>query len=446
MNNKQKLVAVSNKHKKVSVNVKHQISQYVIEKHPQFVKFLEHYYEWMEQEDAPLGDAYRILDYFDIDKTKDEFLPVFIDEFMPNFPNNIKTDIRLLLKNITDFYEAKGTENSFKFLFRVLFNEEIEILYPALTILKASDGVWKQYSSIKVINVDNLDLIVGRKIFNKISGANAVVERIEIVDNDVRKLTLKKVNGKFIPNDLIETRDSYEKISTNVSGQVISVDIINSGNGYFIDDKIYYNDLIFNITEINNIGSILKVSIINSGIGLSNNITINNVNGKGAVLTLVVNGMYGEDGNFIGETGKLSSICKLQDGRTIQDFSYIIKSTLPVKDYYNYIMQTVHPAGVLFSGIYDLVEDVQSIDITTSDIIYDINIFGQYITFNDLQRQLPNQTLSYYLDQLLNNYIYDISIDTFEDEVSQYPELVVTFAGLEDGRTLITEDGVDIIY
>jgi hypothetical protein len=45
---------------------------------------------------------------------------------------------------------SKGIDESFKLLFRLLFNEEVDISFPKNNILRASDGKWTIDNSLKI--------------------------------------------------------------------------------------------------------------------------------------------------------------------------------------------------------------------------------------------------------------------------------------------------------
>src|ERR1035437_5484482 len=123
---------------------------FIRENYPMFEAFLAAYYEWMELPKQPNDILQRLPEYRDIDRTITEFIDYFRDEVMVNIPTDILADKRLLVKRINDFYLNKGNENSYKFLFRVLYGEDIEIYYPKLDILRVSDGKWNQTTSIKI--------------------------------------------------------------------------------------------------------------------------------------------------------------------------------------------------------------------------------------------------------------------------------------------------------
>ena len=81
-------------------------------------------------EGGALFAANNLLDYADVDKTTGDFLEYFRKDFMPSIDAKIIADKRLLAKHINDIYLSKGSMASYDFLFRVLYNEDIEISYP----------------------------------------------------------------------------------------------------------------------------------------------------------------------------------------------------------------------------------------------------------------------------------------------------------------------------
>ena len=50
---------------------------------------------------------------------------------MPEIPNDALADKRLLAKRIKDLYTTKGTIDSYKLLFKILYDEDVEINFPA---------------------------------------------------------------------------------------------------------------------------------------------------------------------------------------------------------------------------------------------------------------------------------------------------------------------------
>ena len=110
--------------KKTSVLVNEQLPDFVRDEGPRLQRFIEAYYEFMEQNGGMIDGAKNILAYQDIDTTTNAFLQYFREEIYKNVPDDALVDKKLLAKHIREMYNAKGSEKSYKFLFRILFNED----------------------------------------------------------------------------------------------------------------------------------------------------------------------------------------------------------------------------------------------------------------------------------------------------------------------------------
>lgn len=188
-----------------------QLPEFIREEYPTFVKFLETYYEYLELEKNPQDILQNLRQYTDIDETLDEFVSVFQKQYLNSLPDNIVADKRLLAKHIQDLYKIKGTEKSYQLLFRVLFNEDVELYYPKINILKTSDGKWVQDRSLQVKPVTGNALgLVG----------SAITAR-----NDTGTISTLVTDVKAISSGLFEVF-----ISNNYRGTFKVGDKIVSGN------------------------------------------------------------------------------------------------------------------------------------------------------------------------------------------------------------------------
>jgi len=86
----------------------------------------------------------------DVDSSLDQFEDSFINSFLESVPKDTQVDKDFLIKNILPLYLSKGIDESFKLLFRLLFNEEVDISFPKNNILRASDGKWTIDNSLKI--------------------------------------------------------------------------------------------------------------------------------------------------------------------------------------------------------------------------------------------------------------------------------------------------------
>ena len=143
--------------KTISAHIESQLPEFVRQDHGTFVDFVEAYYQWLETSNNPYLMPYQTMTYKDVDRTVSVFLDQIQNEVMQLWPKRLDRDVdrKNLIKNIKDFYESKGTEKSIRFIFRVLFQEEIDIKYPRDEMLQASDGKWVERKSIKITNDNN---------------------------------------------------------------------------------------------------------------------------------------------------------------------------------------------------------------------------------------------------------------------------------------------------
>jgi hypothetical protein len=136
---------------RTSLLINGQLPEFIREEYPQFISFLEAYYQFLENEQVvnnksqqnDITTKLKDLRYVsDIDSSISQFEEQFYNQFLSLLPKDTKVDKAFLIKNILPLYQAKGTEKSFYFLFRLLFGEDITLTYPRNQILRTSDGKW----------------------------------------------------------------------------------------------------------------------------------------------------------------------------------------------------------------------------------------------------------------------------------------------------------------
>jgi hypothetical protein len=132
---------------KTSLLVNRQVPEFVRDEHPKFILFLEAYYEFLDQNGYSKGKDLRYLS--DVDYSLQEFEQQFFNTFLPFIPRDVSVTKETLIKNILPLYLSKGSEKSYRFLFRLLFDQEIGLETPGKQILRASDGKWSQESVLR---------------------------------------------------------------------------------------------------------------------------------------------------------------------------------------------------------------------------------------------------------------------------------------------------------
>ena len=158
----------------------------------------------------------------------------FEKQYLSDFPEAYLkegVDKRTLIKNIATFYQSKGTDNSIKFLFKCLIDNDPnpEVSYPRDFTLKSSDSNWINVYALKVkILSGSAESLIGKRIVQNVVGdyAEAVVDNVKYAGKfdgeDLYDLILSEqsVNGKF-------SIAARTKLTELVDASVVSGDRIN---------------------------------------------------------------------------------------------------------------------------------------------------------------------------------------------------------------------------
>lgn len=227
-------------HDKISPLIESQFPSFYREEGPQFVAFVKAYYEWLEQTGNPLHHSRNLLNYGDIDSTLDEFLPHYASKYLGGAKAYTIGDQRNLIKHSHDLYQTKGTIQSLKLIFRMLYNEPVDVYYPGDDILRPSDGVWIIPKYIELSVSERALTFVGKDIQGNLSGARAFVERVDRKTYDGRVVDVaylsnvhpnQETGATFMYGEYIST-DGVIKDAPQVVGSLTRVNITSSGSGF----------------------------------------------------------------------------------------------------------------------------------------------------------------------------------------------------------------------
>ena len=205
----------------ISPLIESQVPDFTNSDHPNFVAFIEAYYEFMEQQGNATERTLLLNDFYDIENTLDEFVDSFEHKFMRNFPKekSLDSDGNLLdrstlLKNVRDFYAIKGSEISFAFFFDAFYDSIAEVFYPKTDIFESSTGKWIERKSIRVTSENALsNFSMKNRSLSQValdeSKITATAFVSDVIQYDlppfiVTELFLENIDGDFIPNRTIE--------------------------------------------------------------------------------------------------------------------------------------------------------------------------------------------------------------------------------------------------
>ena len=273
---------------KISIFVKDQFPAFYADNGLIFEKFVEAYYEYLEQTGQSLDYARNLIEYQDIDQTTSEFLDQFKKLYLEQLPGLIKADDRLTIKHIMDFYRAKGSERAIQLLFRILFDEPASVSNPGDDVIKPSMSDWRlpRYIEVYASNMDKLIELEGLEIIGASSGAKGFVESISTkIMNGVKShvIQLSNLRGNFLRGEVLaKTSDGIQDDMPVVTGSLSDVEIVLGGSDFSIGDTF---DLIADtgkqgqvrVTAIDNATGLIEYQFSNGGFGFSTNTSFTTV-------------------------------------------------------------------------------------------------------------------------------------------------------------------------
>lgn len=359
-----------------------QLPEYIREDYPTFVAFVEAYYSFLKDQNVDLTQIR------DIDITLQEFISQFKKELAHNFPVDAQNE-RFLLQRIKDQYLAKGSEASYKLLFRLLFGKNVELSYPGRSMLRASDGRWNQEVSVFVqVEYGDPDEVVGKNVDIQTTNRvlNVLVDKKQDIVGDpgaiaslggnVYELFLDRTTiGEFAAGNIIRYKDTFKAIilpciakinieqpGTNFRvGQVFEIQL---GNG---------TAALMKVTRVTETGGLKSVELISFGVGYIEGFTLSvlsqnsvtsglsagsSANNQPALIRVNLGAIARYPGYFQTNNGFLSDSIFIQDSKYYQAFSYVIKIDQRLQEYASAVKTIVHPAGMAMFGEYTIVNDI----------------------------------------------------------------------------------------
>jgi hypothetical protein len=328
---------------KLSTLVASQLPEFVRSDYQTFVTFLEAYYEYLETTQQDLNELR------DLDKTLDSFVRYFKDELASKLPYSA-VDQRFLMQHIKDQYGAKGSDSSFKLLFRVLFGKEVTIDRPSSQMLRASDGKWNQDVSIfcKILTGNPndpigklVDVVTPTKIIRVLVDRRQYVELevdrvVKISDGVYEYFIDRRFFGNISVGDRIRYRNDADGVyfTAEILQTTSTIEVQKPGSGFKVGD-------LYNIRNFDGYGSIMKVVRTDSNGGILQAQFIKYGIGYSTDFTTTITAASGADaGGTAGNT--ISRIDTTLNGNTTSTFNitermdgFSESGTINITDYWS---------------------------------------------------------------------------------------------------------------
>jgi len=300
-----------------------------------------------------------LLNYKTLETSVDKYVDYLKEELYPSIPATHYGDKRLIAQYFKDFFESKSNEQSYRFLFKLLYDENIEFYYPGTDILRISDGNFEKTQVIRTvaISADSRDifLFLNKTIRGQTSGvlANVVdIKKFFIGAIEIAEMTLKLVSGVFTAGeDIVDIDD--EDLSTTIFGIVSGITVVDGGSGYEEGDIITItgdgSEAAAKISSIKESPiSALTVNTIGHGYQLNTEAIINNSATGGTGFLFEVSELAntytvtsGANTYTVGEISKLSIINRGE--------GYFKKPTVTLED------TTISSLGLLSNNLITIV-------------------------------------------------------------------------------------------
>ena len=178
----------------------------------------------------------RLLDYSDIDHTTEEFLQYFQKDFLPSIDLSKLKNKRLTIKNISDLYQRKGSEESIKFLMRLLYAQDAEIRYPDNETIYVSESNYNEERRLVILMPDEkVPAETDKLTYLDSDGvtilAEANIERINTLATNTYSCSISRNHyGTFVENTTVNVLDRDG--ITSYTGTILGVNTgINTAGG-----------------------------------------------------------------------------------------------------------------------------------------------------------------------------------------------------------------------
>lgn len=285
---------------------------FVIEDHPKFVRFLQSYYEWVHNNDSLLRTySERDIDSSSMSEEKWK-------AYAHNIPTSLLSNKEWVIRFLKEFYGLKGTEASFDFFTRIVWNLPSTLFYTKEQLLKSSNSSFKTQKVVYVKSNQFLFELEGQVL----EGSTFKLYIDEVyVSSEYYILVCDRIVGKLSNTDTITFLKQYQvksvegvdleegdvivdpycafQINSISYGIVENVTIQEKGVGYKVGDPIrmitsyrgygFYGE----VSKVDDVGGIVSVEVIHRGFGVDRNdveLQVESEMGKQAVLTPIIQG------------------------------------------------------------------------------------------------------------------------------------------------------------
>lgn len=349
------------------------VPEFAQELYPRFVQFLRDYLEFLESDNNFL----QIVNDWNHNLEPSNEVEPYIDQLLADLGFEFKQALpvrkSLLLHLLREFYLSRGSESSYKFLFRALFNEDVSIRYPRDELLIPSAAQYGErffiFTTANTYNTETYRALIshvrenGGEVRTVESGNSAFIEAITIQHgsgNPYYQIEILQPSFDFVSEEPLLLIGGDAIIAEN-HRPILDFNIINGGSYYTYDDRI------------TTMGASLpgRFFIQQLGVGKIDSVTIENGGSGYAVGQLI------KTSENVGGGGFSAYITSVGDNGTIENIGVVSQG-------YNYQFMpsfrvtNTNGTGAVIQGSSTSIGTVKRIGIETPSVDFD----DMYVAFD----------------------------------------------------------------
>jgi hypothetical protein len=182
----------------------------------------------------------KLTEYRTIEGSIDEYVDYLQDELYSSIPVNFFGNKKLLASKFKEYFASKSNEESYRFLFKLLYNETIEIYYPGEDVLRVSNGKFEKTEIFRTVVTPRIFEFLNKTIRGRTTKSLANIVDIKIFfvgPIEVAEMTAKLVSGPFNADEQIEAINDLT-LTTSLFGIISGFNIIDGGSGYQVGNPV----------------------------------------------------------------------------------------------------------------------------------------------------------------------------------------------------------------
>lgn len=347
------------------------IPSYIHTDYPNLYNFLDDYYNYLKKDDRLLDILSNYHRNLNIATADEEYLDQYLLNMGFEYIDKI-IDKRQFALFLLEFYASAGSLESYQYLFRSLFDEDVRIEFPREQLMIPSYADYYQtyymYTSSNNIYSEDFEYIKSMvkntpiRAFGLTSKLEALIESIDIVytlDESYLKIGLFPPQFEFNVNEVVEFSLNDISFKEYVK-PVLNINVKNKGNLYNINDNI----------QITGSGIVGRASIEKLSKGIIKDLRINNPNMINPNDIIRSSDVTGTGFGFVAQVTKDKRLTIFNNG-----YDYIRKPS--------FLLNDVIVESDVLEPILEDVGGIQSIKIDSPFVDYDPNDIEVIINTKD---------------------------------------------------------------